>query len=311
MIPSTLALGGVFAASILGSVHCAAMCGPFGGLLAALPGNRIQVHAAYHLGRLAAYATLSLVLHAAGNSIRALFIHLGLPQGATYLFAGFLALWALFLLVPPLRLPGGPGRLLRRITTSWSRLLTRLQRPLLGRSPVISGAAVGATTGLLPCLWLYAFLTAAAAQPTLARTYLVLVLFWAGNIPWLVASQSLLHLAHGGLARWSRGIATAFLAALMLFASYRSLPRAGKAERMWGQEIAADAAAPADTSLQCCHKGGAEGDGSPKPQPAGIFAKKRPQAEGAEQGEGTSSGKAFQTGDADMPSTRPAVTPAH
>src|SRR3989339_541403 len=65
----------VLVASLLGSVHCAAMCGPFvcfyatSGASAASWRHDTPSHAAYNLGRLISYVTLGLIAGALGGML--------------------------------------------------------------------------------------------------------------------------------------------------------------------------------------------------------------------------------------------------
>src|SRR6185503_12294429 len=62
----------ILAASLLGSVHCAAMCGGFVCLYAGTGTThdvRVRPHAAYNLGRLASYLFLGALAGSVGRGI--------------------------------------------------------------------------------------------------------------------------------------------------------------------------------------------------------------------------------------------------
>ena len=62
----------VLAASLLGSPHCAAMCGGFVCFYAGSGDRRgVAGHVAYHLGRLAAYLTLGVLAGTLGSRLDA------------------------------------------------------------------------------------------------------------------------------------------------------------------------------------------------------------------------------------------------
>ena len=109
---------GVFLASLLGSLHCAGMCGAF--LAIAVTGvgpvgagrpRQFPLQAAYHLGRLATYAFLGLTAGAAGKLLDLTGALAGLRPVAAILAGATLLAFGLFSLlriygVVPAHLPG-------------------------------------------------------------------------------------------------------------------------------------------------------------------------------------------------------------
>lgn len=176
-------IGTVFVASILGSLHCASMCGAFAAF-AAMPGadgagGRLPLHLAYHGGRLAVYALLgglAGLLGAAldvGGSLLGFQRVAGIAAGAILVGAGFIAaLRLLGVKLPPLSAAPLLGQWIRKGHE------TALRWP-----PVLRALAVGLLTALLPCGWLWAFVVAAAGtgQPLLGA--LTLAVFWLGTVP--------------------------------------------------------------------------------------------------------------------------------
>jgi sulfite exporter TauE/SafE len=211
---------GVFVAALAGSWHCAGMCGPFAAMVVR-DGIRLRQQVAYHAGRLATYLALAVALHFVGSSFRSVFHALGIPRWGVIAFTAAVFLWAAMVAfkVP---LPSFPGS--RRISAALSRRIAAINRASAGSA--LAPFVVGATTTLLPCLWLYGYLAVAASRPTLAQSLLVMALFWSANIPWLVASHSILGFLHRNLTGWSRPIGAAFLALVMTFAAWHALPRA-------------------------------------------------------------------------------------
>lgn len=211
---------GVFVAALAGSWHCAGMCGPFAAMVVR-DGIRLRQQVAYHAGRLATYLALAVALHFVGASFRSIFHAMGIPRWGVIAFTAVVFLWAAMVAfkVP---LPSFPGS--RALSAALSRRIAGINRASSGSA--LAPFVIGATTTLLPCLWLYGYLAVAASRPTLVQSLLVMTLFWSANIPWLVASHSILGFLHRNLTGWSRPIGAAFLALVMTFAAWHALPRA-------------------------------------------------------------------------------------
>jgi len=90
---------GVLVASLVGSIHCAAMCGGFVCAYAG-PGARrglsnLPAHLAYNGGRLVSYVTLGLVAGAIGARVDDLGRLAGMGRGAAVLAGILMVVWAL------------------------------------------------------------------------------------------------------------------------------------------------------------------------------------------------------------------------
>lgn len=192
---------GVFLASLLGSLHCAGMCGAF--LAIAVtgvgPGKRrarqFPLQAAYHLGRLATYTALGLAAGAAGRLLDLTSVLAGARPVAATLAGATLLAFGLFSL---LRIHGYvPAHL--PAPAFMQRWLAAGHRRAFDRPPVVRAATIGLMTTLLPCGWLYAFVVTAAgtASPWLGAT--AMAVFWLGTLPMMVA-----------LGATIRGVAGAF-----------------------------------------------------------------------------------------------------
>lgn len=180
-------IGTVLIASILGSLHCAGMCGAFAAF-AAMPaadgsGARLRQHLAYNGGRLAVYVALGMLAGALGGALDVGGASLGLQRlagaaaGAVLIGAG---------LVAALRLlgVGVPSLSAAPVLARWIQRghATALQWP-----PVLRALAVGLLTALLPCGWLWAFVVSAAGTGSAFLGGLTLAAFWLGTVPVLAA----------------------------------------------------------------------------------------------------------------------------
>lgn len=181
----TALIGAVFVASLLGSLHCAGMCGAFVAFAVAAggrSGGRAVLHGAYHGGRLMTYAALGAASGALGAAVDLGGAAIGVQRGAAIL-AG--ALMIGFGLVAILRLAGAR---IRRVPLppGVRGVVARGHRAVAGWSPAWRALAVGLLTTLLPCGWLYAFAITAAgtASPLLGAA--TMAAFWAGTLPVMV-----------------------------------------------------------------------------------------------------------------------------
>ncbi len=202
----TLALG-VFGASLLGSMHCAAMCGGFaclyGGDAARDNSTRplLRAHSAYHGGRLIAYVVLGAVAGAVGAGIDQAGELAGVHRAAAIVAGVLLVVWGLGLLAQALHLRVWPTSWRATGSNSASRVIGQLLQRVQSRTPFVRASALGLLTGLLPCGWLYAFVVTAAGTGSAWRGGAFMLLFWAGTVPALVAIATGMQRATGALQR--------------------------------------------------------------------------------------------------------------
>ena len=163
---SVAALAGtVLLSSLLGSAHCAGMCG--GLALAAMgpdDGARPARQLGYHAGRLLSYAVLGAGAGIAGQVVDDAGILVGVQRIAAFVAGSVIAVFgviavarALGARVPTVGVPRPMVLFAQRIHVSTLRLAPRHR-----------GIPIGLATPLLPCGWLYAFaaIAAASASPT-------------------------------------------------------------------------------------------------------------------------------------------------
>jgi sulfite exporter TauE/SafE len=178
-------LATVLGVSLLGSAHCAGMCGGFVGFYAgatAGPRRRVAVlaHLAYNAGRLAAYAALGAAAGALGAALDTTGgVLLGVQRTAALASGALITLWGVRSLleargarVPRLGAPAG----LRS-------LAGRGIRSVAAAPPLLRALVVGLATGLLPCGWLYVFLATAAGTGGAIGGAVLMAAFWAGTLP--------------------------------------------------------------------------------------------------------------------------------
>lgn len=175
----------IFAASVLGSLHCAGMCGAFLAIAISSPGQKPKMapQVAYHLGRLATYLALGTAAGALGKAMDLSGVLVGVGPVATGL-AG--ATIVVFGVVTLLRLRG-VSLSMPSVPAGWSRLTSRGVGFAMNRPVVPRAAMIGLLTTMLPCGWLYAFVAAAAGTAHPVTGAVVMVAFWAGTLPMMLA----------------------------------------------------------------------------------------------------------------------------
>jgi sulfite exporter TauE/SafE len=163
--------GAIFISSLLGSVHCIAMCGPLVGLHAGAGSLRLAV--VHSLGRLATYATLGAAAGGVGHALD-LAGDLGTVQRAASLVAGVaIVVWGAWSLATArgIDIPG-------KGTWFRSGLVQIRSRRATARAWLI-----GVLTGLLPCGWLWAFVVTAAGTGSPVDGIATMTAFWLGTVP--------------------------------------------------------------------------------------------------------------------------------
>ncbi|HET9987806.1 MAG TPA: sulfite exporter TauE/SafE family protein [Kofleriaceae bacterium] len=175
-------LAGVFATSVLGSVHCVAMCGPLVGLQG---GARSLRFAGLHsLGRLATYVTIGALAGFAGSALD-LAGRLGNIQRLATLAAGATIVgWGVYALVRATRArtATAPAPARKQTSTAFGSALVHIRT----RSRARRMFALGLITGLLPCGWLWAFAISAAGTGAAPSGALLMAAFWLGTVPAMV-----------------------------------------------------------------------------------------------------------------------------
>jgi sulfite exporter TauE/SafE len=217
---------GLLLAGMAGSaMHCVPMCGPFvlgqvADRMARVPAVRLcelqRIRGAlllpYHLGRITTYAGLGALAAAMGSTLTRL-PWLGRLSGVLLLVAALLFLGqALRRLVPALH------ALLPDVTAAppgFVRLIAALTGRV-DRSTPAGGLLLGLALGFLPCGFLYAALTAAAASGGPAAGALAMVAFGLGTVPSLVAVGIAGQVAG---RRWQRATASIAPAVMLLNAA--------------------------------------------------------------------------------------------
>lgn len=180
----------VLVASLLGSPHCAAMCG----LIAGGAGRGRSAQSAYHLGRLTGYLALGGLAGAAGLALNQAGMVVGFAAIATQVAGGLLVLAGVTTILAGLGVRIGPRGGAHRLVMALGARIGNI--PPRGRA-----VSLGLITALLPCGWLLAFVAVAAAAGSPATGAASMGVFWLGTVPGLATAGFLIQRASGPLRR--------------------------------------------------------------------------------------------------------------
>ncbi len=161
---------GVFIASLAGSSHCAAMCGP----IAVTVHSRIGYLPLYHLGRLSSYLSLGVLAGLLGETF--------LSNNYPFISRVSLIMLSLFLVYTGYNLMRGkrlelvPARLVTSLLTGPARFALTQKKPL-------ASFTLGLVNGFVPCGWVYIFVIGAVAVKNPLYGGVMLFIFWLGTVP--------------------------------------------------------------------------------------------------------------------------------
>jgi sulfite exporter TauE/SafE len=159
----------IVASSLVGSLHCVAMCGPLVGLHGGA--RTLRLAFTHALGRLATYVTLGVVGGLVGRAVDLAPVQ----HAATFVAGGVIVGWGLYSIAVALGW--------RRPSAAHGTLFRKGLVQLRGKRPALRAWLAGALTGLLPCGWLWAFVIAAAGTASPLSGALVMLAFWLGTVP--------------------------------------------------------------------------------------------------------------------------------
>jgi sulfite exporter TauE/SafE len=209
----------VFVASLVGSLHCIGMCGPFVAFYSGADGSggarRLLSHAVYSGGRLFTYVVFGIAAGAVGAALDVAGSLAGVQRIAAIVAGTTMILWGVFALlqIRGIRIfkhSSAHGRL--------SRLLHRGFSLVGDKPPVVRAGVVGLLSGFLPCGWLWAFLVTAAGTGSALEGAAVMTAFWTGTVPALLAVGLGAQLVSAPLRRHVPAVTAILLVCLGLYA---------------------------------------------------------------------------------------------
>lgn len=180
-------IGAVFLASLLGSLHCAGMCGAFVAFAVAdsegKPGTRAALNMAYHGGRLMTYVLLGMAAGSVGALLNLSGALVGISQVAMSLAGAMMILFGISAAMAAM----GKRSVRMPVPKLMQKSLAAGHKLAMGFSPVRRALMIGLLTTLLPCGWLYAFAAVAGGTASPMLGGLTMAVFWLGTLPVLVS----------------------------------------------------------------------------------------------------------------------------
>jgi sulfite exporter TauE/SafE len=183
---------GVLVASLVGSVHCAGMCGGFVCFYTgSSPGTEaaaLRAHAMYHAGRFTSYVTLGAVAGVLGAQVAHAGALVGISHAAAIVAGILMVGWALGTIAAQRGLAvgrfavGAPAA-----PVAWQKALGRVLHAVRAQPMSVRAGMTGLFTTLLPCGWLYVFVATAGGTGSVRTAIATMAIFWLGTVPALLA----------------------------------------------------------------------------------------------------------------------------
>ena len=235
----------VLLASLLGSLHCAGMCGAFVALAVEDRTSwqrHVSLQAAYHGGRLASYVILGVAAGLAGHLLNLGGALAGIRSAATVIAGATILLFAVMTLA---RHAGFRG--IGNAAPAWlTRLGSRFIRLGMKSPPIARALLIGLSTTLLPCGWLYAFVVTAAGTANPFTAAITMFAFWLGTLPVLITLSAGLRRIIG-----RRGpVITCLILAIV--GLYTMAGRAALDPRVLAQSLTHQTSVPTPGTAPCC-----------------------------------------------------------
>lgn len=180
----------IVSASLLGSTHCAGMCGPIVLLMLGRGAPNLDGIASpnmtgrllcYHLGRLTTYVFLGMIAGMLGMTLNKTGSLLGWQRLAAYLAGITMLVSAAVLLLRQIgvRLQHLP------VPQSWVKGIYAGFKWAQRWPAPLRAWWIGLLTTWIPCGWLYAFVIVAASTGDALTGGVVMLAFWLGTVPML------------------------------------------------------------------------------------------------------------------------------
>jgi len=178
----------VLTASLLGSLHCVGMCGPFVLIATASDGSKDTGSKSlplvcYHAGRLTTYLLLGLLIGSIATASDGLAGRWNISHavsilvGTTLLGLGIFKFWRL---MNPLRAMEVSHS---KFFSFWHSMIVKVRQRVRTKNRSANAYVWGVLSTWLPCGWLYVFALASATAGSLVASMMTMAAFWLGTLP--------------------------------------------------------------------------------------------------------------------------------
>ena len=188
---------GVLIASLVGSAHCAGMCGAFVCVYAGSGPSGHQTstdrraihhgHLLYNGGRLLSYLLLGALAGGIGSVVTHAGALAGIQRGAALLAGVLMVLWALSAMASHYGMRAGRASYAARVPEAWQQAVGRVLHGARQQPVTVRALLLGLLTTLLPCGWLYVFVATAGGTGSIPAAMTTMALFWLGTVPAMLA----------------------------------------------------------------------------------------------------------------------------
>ncbi len=254
----TIALS-VLGASVVGSPHCAGMCGGIAGCCSGAGCTSVRgavvAGSAYHGARFVSYAAVGAIAGAFGSALEEGGALVGVQRVAAIAAGATVALIGLSMLLSAFGIGGRAWKLPGIL----QRMISAIHRAAATMAPLKRSIIIGLATPLLPCGWLWAFAAVAAGTASALEGAVVMAMFWLGTVPILVAVGSSIGALGASKRRALAGLAGLSLVAVGIYTASARADLSGLiAHRLSEQAARTDGALQDPTKLvpACCAKEG-------------------------------------------------------
>ncbi len=137
----------------------------------------------YNVGRLASYLVLGAVAGMLGSGVAAVGRMAGVAHAATVIAGALMIGWALTTIAAQRGVNIGAIH----APEAWQRALGRVLHAVRQQPAPVRAGLTGLLTTLLPCGWLYVFVATAGGTGSVRSAMTVMLIFWAGTVPAMLA----------------------------------------------------------------------------------------------------------------------------
>lgn len=221
---------------LVGSLHCAGMCGP---IMLILPFQQLKGWqkaaglALYHFSRISVYVLMGVAMH----TFRHLF-HPEWQQTVSLVLGSLLLAFGLYSFLAQNK----------TIRIPWTGWVQRQASRFMGKPSLPALMAAGALNGLLPCGLVYMALSLAATAPSTTDAAMALYFFGAGTLPMLLSItllQKRIGIAFSGMVKRFVPVMLLFFGVLFILRGANlGIPYLSPKVEIAGSEVKSN----------CCHK---------------------------------------------------------
>lgn len=202
----------VLTASLIGSPHCAAMCGGF----AAMSCNSATPRTGqllYNFGRMVAYVFLGALAGFIGGRANLGGHNFGVHHLASLFSGALLILWGAGMLLGNFRRGLAPD-----LSSRLSSFVVKTLR--IGTDSLFAPFLLGISSAFLPCGWLYTYVAVAGGTGSASTGMAVMTFFWLGTLPMLLTIGGLSRIVSSPLKKFAPTLTSLLIIAAGFFSLF-------------------------------------------------------------------------------------------